>query len=318
MYESRFIEKVKVFLWRCSKGMLIHIRYLRDRKQRESYKNVMDSQQTIEYIKAHNCSVARFGDGEFQMIEHGLRGGDAASFFVDTFQSFDAALSARLNEVLTKTVPDLMICVPYPLFHSSVYRGYDRFFVEREWLGRGNLAREAAKRHAVVGDSTFTRFYLHRTDIKDYPAYITSLKGIWEGRDVILVEGKTSRLGVGNDLFDNTASIKRILCPSTNAFRVYDNILEKIRRLDRKDCLFLLALGHTATVLAYDMTKEGYQAVDLGHVDIEYEWYRMGARKKCPVPNKYVNEVLEGRVVGNTMDKEYESQIIGRVIGDKK
>ena len=37
------------------------------------------------------------------------------------------------------------------------------------------------------------------------------MKGIWEGRDIIFIEGEKSRLGVGNDLFDNAQSIHRIL-----------------------------------------------------------------------------------------------------------
>jgi len=39
------------------------------------------------------------------------------------------------------------------------------------------------------------------------------LKKIWDGKDIIIIESEKSRLGVGNDLFDNTKSIKRILCP---------------------------------------------------------------------------------------------------------
>lgn len=44
--------------------------------------------------------------------------------------------------------------------------------------------------------------------------------------------------------------------------------------------LVLIALGHTATVLAYDLAEVGYQAIDIGHIDIEYEWFLMRAPKK--------------------------------------
>ena len=78
-----------------------------------------------------------------------------------------------------------------------------------------------------------------------------------------------SRLGVGNDLLDNAKSIKRILGPSRQAFSKYDEILDEAKKLD-KDVLILLALGPAATCLAYDLHKLGYQAVDIGHVDVEY------------------------------------------------
>ena len=311
---SACLERIKVLLWRCTKGMAIRFRYRQSRKERESYTNVLDSRQTIDYILTHRCPVARFGDGEFQMIEHGRRSDGPAGFNVDTFQSFDKELSDRLYEVLTQPVPNLLVCVSYPLFHSEVYYGYDRTFLEREWLGRGKYARLAANRHEVVGDATFTRFYMHRRDIKDYPSYLSSMKGIWEGRETVLIEGEKSRLGVGNDLFDNAASVKRIICPSTDAFSVYDKIVEQVVNMNRKDCLFLLALGHTATVLACDLSKRGFEAIDIGHVDIEYEWYRMGAKDKCPVPGKYVNEVREGRQVGEAPDNDYDRQIIIRIV----
>ena len=44
--------------------------------------------------------------------------------------------------------------------------------------------------------------------------------------------------------------------------------------------MIIIALGPTATVLAYDLAKEGYQALDMGHFDIEYEWYLRNATKK--------------------------------------
>ena len=35
----------------------------------------------------------------------------------------------------------------------------------------------------------------------------------------------------------------------------------------------LIALGPTATILAYDLAEKGVQALDVGHIDIEYEWF---------------------------------------------
>ena len=75
----------------------------------------------------------------------------------------------------------------------------------------------------------------------------------------------------------------------------------------------MIALGPTATILAYDLAKAGYQALDIGHVDVEYEWFKMGATSKVPLKNKYVNESLEGRDIGELQDQEYISQIIDQI-----
>ena len=58
-----------------------------------------------------------------------------------------------------------------------------------------------------------------------------------------------------------------------------------------KHC-FLLPLGPAATVLAYDLFKAGYQAIDVGHVDVEYEWWRMGAHKKRETGTKIMSTKL--------------------------
>ena len=52
----------------------------------------------------------------------------------------------------------------------------------------------------------------------------------------------------------------------------------------------LLALGPTASILAYDLARQNIQAIDIGHLDVEYEWLRMKAKTKVPVKGRYVNE----------------------------
>ena len=152
-----------------------------------------------------------------------------------------------------------------------------------------------------------------KRDIKNYPLYIRALKTIWENRDVLFIEGEQSRLGVGNDLFNNSKSIKRILCPATNAFEHYHEILETCKEYGQNR-LLLLALGQTATVLAYDLSKLGYWAIDIGHIDIEYEWYLRKTKRKIAIPGKYVNEVTEGRLFTECEDGEYLEQIIKTII----
>ena len=87
-------------------------------------------------------------------------------------------------------------------------------------------------------------------------------------------------------------------------------ILESAKKIEDKSVLFIIALGPTATILAYDLAGLGYQAIDAGHMDVEYEWFKMGATKKVAIENKYVNEVNAGFGVGELKDEVYQSQII--------
>ena len=131
-----------------------------------------------------------------------------------------------------------------------------------------------------------------------------------------MIEGEKTRFGIGNDLLNNAKSIKRILCPTRNAYNLYDKILNATLKVD-KNYLIIIALGPTATVLAYDLTKYGYQAVDLGHADIQYELYLRKASKHILIPYKYVNEYRNGineKTVGKAPDIRYYDQIIDKIL----
>ena len=138
------------------------------------------------------------------------------------------------------------------------------------------------------------------------------LKQIWNKRDVVMIEGEQTRLGVGNDLFDNCTSIKRILVPSKNAYDRYDDVLQCALNNIDKDNLVLIATGPSAGVFAYDLAMNGYQAVDIGHVDVEYEWFLKGTGNREPLDNKYTNEIPGQEEAQMIQDPVYESQIIAR------
>ena len=71
----------------------------------------------------------------------------------------------------------------------------------------------------------------------------------------------------------------------------------------------LLALGPVATVMAYDLAKSGRKAVDIGHLDLEYEWFLRGEGVRVPIPHKYVNEIDGGENVEDIHDEKYKSEI---------
>ena len=116
-------------------------------------------------------------------------------------------------------------------------------------------------------------------------------------------------MGMGNDLFDGAKSIERILCPAEDAYSRYNEILESCLKFST-DYLILIALGATATVLAYDLAKKGYQALDFGHVDLEYEWYIRKANKKIKIENKFNKEINDCEVANPIDDKKYRNSII--------
>ncbi|MDE6363163.1 MAG: GT-D fold domain-containing protein, partial [Lachnospiraceae bacterium] len=152
--------------------------------------------------------------------------------------------------------------------------------------------------------------YIDYVDSCEAYGKFRALRELWKDRDITIIEGEKTRFGVGNDLISNARSCERILGPAVNAFEKYEELLAQARQTG-KDRLILIAMGHTATVLAYDLAREGFQALDIGHLDIEYEWFIRKADRKIAVEGKYVNEAPLGRVVPETIsDEKYNSEII--------
>lgn len=312
---KQLYSNLKYYVYKLIYGTYFkYIIYIRTHKFRKNLQ-ILSSEETLQQILKSRNSICRFGDGELRMIEHYLRYGNVFLKKLDTFQQYDSQLAKRLLEVLLSKQNNCLICLPHVFKDFSVYKGYERFHFEREYVYYQNVIKQIDKysSHITFGDSCFTRFYLNRTDIPNLKLYIKQMKQIWDNQEIIFLEGEKSRLGVGNDLFDNAKSIQRFLLPATNAFKKYDEILATVKQLP-KDKLYLIALGHTATVLAYDLSKLGFWAIDIGHVDIEYEWMRMGVKEKIAIPNKYVNEVVDGRINTDLDDPIYLSQIIGRLV----
>lgn len=311
MQYTAVIHTLKLKIWYIIYAPIYKWKYFRCRKERKGF-CILDSESSIKYIVENKCSVSRFGDGELAMIYHYLDRRPPGEFYIQSFQDYDVELAKRLYKVLQSngTAGNHKVGLPLPICSVKEYVGLEKVFWERFVVLDITRFKNLLNTSTYV-NSCFTRFYLHHKK-KDWESYISLLKSIWERRDVCIIEGYNSRLGVGNDLFDSAKSISRILAPTVNAFSKYESILDIIRNSKKYD-LYLLALGHTATVLSYDLSKLNLWAIDIGHVDIEYEWYMGGVKRKVPVSGKYVNEIPEGRVLMECTNPMYKREIIARI-----
>lgn len=264
---------------------------------------IVTMDRTIDAIIQRKASIARYGDGEFDIIFGRTEG----------YQKRDLELSSRLKAILKKNHESDRFLVALP----DCFGDLSHFIPEAQlhWQLRLNKERwrwyRLLDRRYPYYHAQISRFYHDWTDKSQSVRWAEMLKRIWEKRSLLVVEGEKTRMGIGNDLFDSASSIRRILCPAENAFDHYDNILNTVCKYATSNDLILMALGPTATVLAYDLFYRGYQAVDIGHVDLEYEWMKLGTTEKVIIPGRYVNEVSGGNVVSDYgIDKAYYEQII--------
>lgn len=276
------------------------------------YVNIMNPKETIKYIINNQCSISRFGDGEFELIlepDINLK-----------FQNNSNKLAEKLEEVLKNNNRKLLICIPYSFNSFKGRTNYSRKFWYN-WGGRNNqyhriisIIKKYKNNSYIFGDSQITRPYIAYSTNKNAKQIFTHFKDIWKDKDLLIVEGEKTRLGVGNDLFDNTKSIKRILAPAVNAFESYNQILKSICDVYNGE-LVLIALGPTATILASDLADNGIWAIDLGHIDIEYEWYLSKSKEHTIVKGKFTNEAENGDIVDEFIDEKYINSIILKIGG---
>lgn len=268
---------------------------------------IYTKEETIDLIISKKLSVCRFGDGEFDLI---------LNINHPKFQNSNSKLRDKLIHTLKNKNKNLLKCIPKVFEYHDLY--IYKFKPMKHWLkfvmkNRMEIYKHLQKEY-YYGDALFTRNYMSLKNKTECSHYFSKIMQIWNNRKVIIIEGRFTRFGVNNDLLKNANSVKRILCPEKNAFDQYDKILD-CALTQPKDVLFLIALGPTATVLSSDLSDKGYQAIDIGHLDIEYEWFLSGTNKKSKIQNKYVNETDDIITDNNDTLKDdlYESQIIERI-----
>ena len=275
------------------------------RKEEYYFPIIKNTQETIEEIVKNGKSMARFGDGEFAQI---------AKISRHKFQKLDDKLAVRLEEVLHSHHPNMLIAIAN---NYGTLQEYTDFAADgiRFYMADGETRKqhmELLERDRIYYDAYVSRPYvMYKDNMTDAPKKrFEHLKEIWKDRKVIVVEGAQTRMGVGNDLLAGAREVKRILAPATSSFDRYDDVLKASLKYAEKDTLFLIAMGPSAGVLAYDLTIEGYQALDIGHIDLEYEWFLAGKGERVPVPYKYNNEVAGDDNAQELHDPVYEGQIM--------
>lgn len=281
------------------------LRFLKSKKSSFLNFNVLNSIDTINLILRNKTivGVCRFGDGELEIIK-----GNSTNF-----QDYSYDLRLRLMEVLKSQRPDILVCIPSLISPDLNFKTKAQKFWINHFRNNYYVWNDFLNHNNMYGNSLFTRPYMDYKLVSDeyFKNYFLQLSRIWNGYHVLIIEGFGTRFGYGNDLLDNALSIRRIICPSRNAFQFYIKILESAK-LFSKNCKVLISLGMTATILAYDLAILGIPSYDIGHLDLEYEWYLKRAKNKIKIDNKSVNE-LNVNIDSDVNDVIYLNQIVDRI-----
>lgn len=202
-------------------------------------------------------SLSRLGDGE----EFG------ANLLNDN--PMYPLLKQRLIEILSNGSDEkCLVC----LNNLNVFdKKVPTFF--RKHFGRYWLLYDFKKLQEIIkfntatnyGDAYAFLFYFNENDDEsESKRKLDKIKSIWQDRKILFVLSENSNILKDEKYFANAAEKAYVYGPSSWAFREYDSILNKITQNYDKDWLVYLELGSCATVLSYDLSRLGYQALDMG------------------------------------------------------
>lgn len=202
------------------------------------------------------ASIARYGDGELKLC----LGRNACA------QEHNSIIAGRLRQILLESSAPCLVGIPRP---TKLMSAQKQIF----WEPYTKLPYTALFSPKIQYVSSFITRPDSAPGIYN-EAYFEDIKLLWEDRNVVLVNGSNRPLDKDITIFEN-CTYRRLEVFSQNAFEEYRTLFNLCLK-EPKDTLFVLAAGPTATVLAYDLAKEGYQALDLGHIGMFYARFKRG------------------------------------------
>lgn len=220
--------------------------------------------ETLDMLIHTQNSLCRFGDGEF---ENALQ--IPTGFQYTTLPE----ISKRLLEVLASRQPNICIGLPLKLYH-----GKEEMPLREQFFWRNPNFK--AFYHLIETHCSMERDY-YATEVSmpfsqptiNLENFFHKVRQIWDQKDITLIANKHIFEGLQYNIFDNVRSVEIMDAPRENAFAEYDTLLKRALKID-KTRLILIILGQTATVLAYDLARNGLRALDFGHIAKTYDWYK--------------------------------------------
>jgi len=231
---------------------------LKLKKYEAEYPSVLSTSATLDKIILEKKSVARIGDGELKLIQGiGLgEKGDRAEY-----QVFDALLAKKLKHIIDNPIDECLLCIiPFRLGHDDI-KNYAKglSYWENFWLSAWPGAKQYYDSNYLYGNACISRIDCFKENA------LHKIKSIWQGRKALFVVGEDSHWVDEPRLFGNVQQAQHIVVNGRSSFSSYDQTLSAIREYDTS-WLVLLAIGPTSKVLAYELSKLGYQALDIGHM----------------------------------------------------
>ena len=256
------------------KGIVAHLNYLLYKYQiLKTPIWVQSIDETIDELLNTEKSLVRFGDGEMTMMM-----GKSLQL-----EKHEQQLAEDMKRIIGFEHDNLVVAICNIFGNLDIYRKESQEFWKDHLVVRRKEYVKMCNHQKQYGNATISRCYYMYKDKSKCGNQFEKIRQIWKDKDIVVVEGSRTHNGVGNDLLDTAGSVERIIGPAKDAYLSISQIYEACCSYP-KDRLFLVSLGAAAKPLVEKLFLEGYRVLDIGNLDMEYEWYLMRADKKEKVP----------------------------------
>lgn len=242
------------------------IQYLIEQEKKYP-RNIYSEKDTIELIVKNKLSCARIGDGEF-LVMCGIKNVHGNNNY--------KKLRTDLLDICQKGSNDkCLVCIN----KFGLYNGTSKWFCYYYLIYLDLIFKNIIFNNKnFYGDAyAFKYFILNIIDIRQLSFNnkrqdvillnnnnLEYIKKIWENKHVVfVVNDKSLIIEDKNNLFTQVISKNFIYVPDKSCYGEYDRIYANILNYP-KNYLIYLECGEMATVLAYNLSQIGYQALDMG------------------------------------------------------
>lgn len=230
------------------------------------YKKIhfLTAEETFNYIIDNNCSLVRFGDGEFSL----MRG--ASVYFNGWRQKYSNNLKVGLTRALSSQEKNILVCLPgeYLTRTKKDLKTSGQGSEYRFWVNAKVLCHKYLHKGNIYG-SCFAFYPRFNTGIN-----FLKLKNYLQTKEIVIITSNTSR-------FENIALGKKtylIEAPSSDSWdkekEIKDSFKKLIqeKKLNKENTLVMVSMGSAAKVVTYDLAMDGYVAWDAGQFfDVAYK-----------------------------------------------
>lgn len=184
-----------------------------------------------------------------------------------------------LKRLLSYEHEKMIVTIPEIFSDLSIYRKESRQFWKDHLLFSRKTYEKYCNPAQKYYNTSVSRFYYALEDKGQCGKWAEDIRQIWNDKDVVVVEGERTHNGVGNDLLDTAKSIERIIGPSAQAYAKVDEILSSLPKNIQRQIISGLSWC-CRQISGGEAFLEGYRALDIGNLDMEYEWYLHQAKGK--------------------------------------